>query len=101
MSVEIEQVGPCRWRVTAQPDSGKAFWSVDVSENHRSQNPMGPVLAAMRRAWRIDRAFSSEQIDCRVVAQRRRLANGAKTVRQFMEAINQVPSQDANKENQS
>lgn len=92
MSVDIEQVGPCTWRVTAAPDSGKAFWRVTVYENHKRKNanPMGPVIAAMRRAWRIDQAFSLEQISRREMTRRRKMARGAKTPQEFMKAINGI-----------
>lgn len=73
MSVDIEQL-PARttkpnetryWKITARPDSGKAFWQVTVEETPRSLNPMRRVLIATRRAIRIDREFSNEAIERR------------------------------------
>lgn len=87
MSVDLELIGPCTWRVTARPDSGRAFWSVTVYENHKWRYSMAPVLRALRRAWKIDQAFSTEQIERRLMAKRRRLARGAKTPQEFMAAI--------------
>lgn len=62
MSVTVELVGPCTWRVTAQPDSGKAFWSVQVREREHS---IAPVAAALRKAHRIDKQFSLAEIQRR------------------------------------
>lgn len=87
MSVDLEPIGPCTWRVTAKPDSGKAYWQVTVMENHKWRYPMAHVLRALRRAWKIDQAFSTEQIERRLAAKRRRLARGAKTPQEFMAAI--------------
>lgn len=97
MSVDIEQVGPCTWQVTAAPDSGRAFWRVTVYENHKrkNMNPMAPVIAATRRAWRIDQAFSLEQISRREMARRRKIARGARTPQEFMKAMNGIEATPA------
>lgn len=68
MSVTVALVGPCTWRVTAEPDSGKAFWSVEVRETPRpakNSHSMAPVMRAVRKARRIDKQFSVAEIDRR------------------------------------
>lgn len=73
MSVDIEQL-PARtskptetryWRITAMPDSGKAFWQVTVVEDPGLMYPMRRVIIATRRAIRIDREFSNQAIERR------------------------------------
>lgn len=72
MSVTVELIGACRWRVTAQPDSGKAFWTVEVQEDHRLKNPMYRVLVALRKARRIDKQFSIAEIERREARRNKR-----------------------------
>lgn len=73
MSVDIEQVGQSDyWRITAEPDSGKAYWRVEVYADRNFMYPMRRVLVAVRRAIRIDREFSLEQIEKRGARRQKR-----------------------------
>lgn len=54
-----------RWVIEAKPDSGRAYWKVEVWENSRARNPLAPVLRALRRATKIDYEFSLEAIEKR------------------------------------
>jgi len=62
-----------RWVIEATPDSGRAYWKVEVWENSRARNPLAPVLRAIRRATRIDYEFSLEAIEKRSQRRKKRL----------------------------
>jgi len=77
MSVDIEQLTQRdtftnQWRITARPDSGKAFWQVEVSESATAIDPYWEVRRATGRAIKIDREFSLEKIEKRATKKRQR-----------------------------
>lgn len=61
------------WVIEATPDSGRAYWKVEVWENNRAKNPLAPVLRAIRRATKIDYEFSLEAIEKRSRRRQKRL----------------------------
>jgi len=64
-----------RWVIEATPDSGRAYWKVEVWENSRARNPLAPVLRAIRRATKIDYEFSLEAIEkCSQRREKRKVA---------------------------
>lgn len=83
MSVTVEQPGGfdgTLYVITAEPDSGKAFWRKQVNAEPTWKDPMRPVLRALRRAAKIDMEFSLEAIEGR----QPRRENAAKRLREFI-----------------
>jgi len=75
MSVTVEQpdgFDGTRYVITAEPDSGKAFWRKEVRADPKWKDPMRLVSRALRRAIKIDSEFSLEAIERRKTAKEKK-----------------------------
>ena len=91
MSVTIEQPGGpdgTLYRITAEPDSGKAYWQKDVNLNWSRKDPWYPVLLVLRRAMKIDYEFSLDAIEGR----KTRRENAARRLREHIQSITPSPT---------